>query len=52
MALVIFIPPVTAAFGLVKLSNEMYLIALALALVPILVLEMAKATGLVRHQYQ
>jgi Ca2+-transporting ATPase len=52
MALVIFIPPITTAFGLVKLSNEMYLIALALALVPILVLEMAKATGLVRHQYQ
>jgi Ca2+-transporting ATPase len=49
---VIFIPPITTAFGLVKLSNEMYLIALALALVPILVLEMAKATGLVRHQYQ
>ncbi len=52
MALVVFIPPVTAAFGLVRLSNEMYLIALALALVPILVLEIAKATGLVRHQYQ
>ena len=52
MALVVFVPPVTKAFGLSQLTGEMYLIALALALVPVLVLEMAKATGIVRHQYQ
>ncbi len=52
MALVVFIPPITAAFGLTILTNEMYLIALALALVPIPILEFAKATGLVRHRYE
>lgn len=52
MALVVFITPVSKAFGLTQLTAEMYLIALALALVPVLVLEMAKATGIVRHQYQ
>jgi Ca2+-transporting ATPase len=52
MALVVFIPPITAAFGLTVLTNEMYLIALALALVPIPILEFAKATGLVRHRYE
>jgi Ca2+-transporting ATPase len=52
MAMVVFITPVTAAFGLTQLSIELYLLALALTLVPILVLEIAKATRLVRHQHQ
>ena len=51
MALIVFIPPLTAAFGLTQLSTEMYLLALALALVPIVVLEIAKASRLVRHQH-
>ncbi|MDI9479571.1 MAG: calcium-translocating P-type ATPase, PMCA-type [Bacillota bacterium] len=51
MALIVFIPPVTTAFGLTQLSTEMYLLALALALVPIVVLEIAKASRLVRHQH-
>ena len=51
MALIVFIPPLTAAFGLTQLSTEMYMLALALALVPIVVLEIAKASRLVRHQH-
>ncbi len=52
MAMVVFIPPVTAAFGLTQLPTELYLLALALAIVPVLVLEIAKATRLVRHLYE
>jgi Ca2+-transporting ATPase len=48
IALVVFIPPVAFAFGLTPLSSEMYILALGLALVPILVLETAKALGLVK----
>ncbi len=50
MALVVFIPPVTSAFGLIQLSNQMYLVAFGLALVPVLVLELAKSLGLITHQ--
>lgn len=49
-ALVVFISPVTTAFGLTQLSQELYLLALGLALVPILILELAKAIGLIAHQ--
>lgn len=51
MLLVVFIPPVNAAFGLTQLSGQMYLLALILALVPILVLEISKSLGLIKHQY-
>ncbi|MDL2323767.1 cation-translocating P-type ATPase [Ruminococcaceae bacterium OttesenSCG-928-A16] len=44
--LVVFIPPVAVAFGLTQLPPLMYLIALALAFVPIPVIELTKALGL------
>jgi len=50
IALVAFLPPVAFAFGLTQLSAAMYLYALALALVPVVVLEFSKAFGLVKHQ--
>jgi Ca2+-transporting ATPase len=46
--LVLFVPPVTTAFGLARLTVWMYLLAAALALVPIPVLELSKALGIVR----
>ncbi len=46
---VALIPPVALAFELVILPAPMYLIALALALVPIPVLEASKAFGLTRR---
>lgn len=42
--LVLFVPPVQAAFGLIPLTGQLYGIGLALALVPILVLEFYKNT--------
>jgi len=50
--LVALIPPVATAFALVPLHPVMYVIALGLALVPIPVLEITKAIGLVRHNKQ
>lgn len=51
MVLVLFIPPVASAFGLTRLSPAMYLTAAGLAFVPIVVLELAKAAGVVnQHQ--
>lgn len=46
---VLFIPGVSTAFGLVLLPWPMYLIGLAMAFVPVPVLEIVKALGLVRH---
>ena len=48
MAFVVFIPPVATAFGLIQLSGVLYLEALGLSLVPLVVLEVSKALGLIR----
>ena len=50
MILVVFIPPIAKVFGLIQLSPSMYLAALGLALVPLVVLETTKATGLIGHK--
>ena len=42
--------PLSIAFGLVYLNAEMYLISLGLALVPLAVMELSKAFGLIKHQ--
>ena len=47
IAAVALIPPVASVFGLALLPGNLYLIAIGLALVPVVVLEIAKATGLV-----
>ena len=49
VALVVFIPPVAMAFGLIQLPPLLYLAAIGLALVPVVVLEISKAMGLIRH---
>ena len=49
MALVLFIPPVAGAFGLVALSPVLYLIGLGLSLAPLIVMEIAKALELIKH---
>ena len=48
VALVLF-TPVRTIFGLVSLTGSQYLIGLGLALVPIVVMELSKAFGLVKH---
>ena len=49
MALVLFIPPIAGAFGLVALSPVLYLIGLGLSLAPLIVMEIAKALELIKH---
>lgn len=49
VCLVLF-TPVGIAFGLIMLPWELYLLGLGLVLVPILVMELSKACGLIKHQ--
>ncbi|MBO5109208.1 MAG: cation-translocating P-type ATPase [Clostridia bacterium] len=50
VALVLFVPPFATAFGLIALDAKLYLIALGLILVPLIVMELAKLVGLVKHR--
>ncbi|MBR3867334.1 MAG: cation transporting ATPase C-terminal domain-containing protein, partial [Butyricicoccus sp.] len=49
VALVLF-TPVSVAFGLIRLPTKLYLLALALIAVPTVVMELAKAAGLIKPQ--
>lgn len=49
VALVLF-TPLKTAFGLITLPAESYLISLGLILVPVVVMEISKACGLIKHQ--
>ena len=50
VALVLFIPPFATAFGMIMMPSAMhYVYGLLLSLVPIVVLEIVKAMGLIRH---
>lgn len=50
IALVLF-TPLSTLFGMVYLPASTYLIGLLLSLVPILVMELSKAFGLIKHQH-
>lgn len=47
---VVFIPAITSAFNLIQLPAPMYLLALGLALIPIVILELTKSLGLVKPE--
>ncbi|MDD2971032.1 MAG: cation-translocating P-type ATPase [Lachnospiraceae bacterium] len=49
VALVLF-TPLRIAFGLVALSWQNYIAAVGLALIPVILMEISKAFGLIRHQ--
>ena len=51
MALVLF-TPVGIAFGLITLSWDLYLIALGLVFVPLVIMEIAKLFGLIKHKHE
>lgn len=48
VALVLFTPGSTA-FGLIALPGKLYLLGLGLILVPLVVMELSKLLGLIRH---
>ena len=48
VALVLF-TPVSTAFGLIALPGKLYLLGLGLILVPLVVMELSKLLGLIRH---
>lgn len=50
IVLVVFVPPIANVFGLVRLPAFMYLRAVGLAFIPLPVLELTKAWGLIRHK--
>ena len=47
---VVLFTPVSIAFGLVTLPWQYYLLGLGLVLVPLVVMELAKLFGLIRHR--
>jgi Ca2+-transporting ATPase len=49
---VLFVPGVNSAFGLEVLPAHMYAIAVGLFFVPLLVMEIAKACGFIRHHHK
>lgn len=49
IALVALVPPVMSAFALVPLTWPLYLLAVGLGFVPVVILEITKALGLIRH---
>ena len=51
LVLLVLFTPVKTAFGLVALSWDMYLKALGLILVPLVVMELSKAVGLIKHHH-
>lgn len=51
IAFVLFVPGVVEAFGMCYMPWQCYLCVIGLALLPILLMEISKAVGLVRHEH-
>ncbi len=51
LVLLLLFTPVGIAFGIVKLSWQLYLIALGLILIPTVIMEFSKAIGLIKHHH-
>ena len=51
MAFVLFVPGVQTIFNLVYLSWQQYLVGVVLIFVPLLVMELAKLLGFIRHHH-
>ena len=49
LTLVVLFTPLSKAFGLITLTPALYLVGLGLILVPLVVMELTKAVGLIRH---
>lgn len=51
LVLLVLFTPLSVLFGLIWLPARLYLIGLGLLFVPILVMELSKACGLIKHQH-
>ncbi len=51
VCLVLFVPGLNTIFGLVYLEARMYLIALGLIIVPLVVMELSKLLGIIKHRH-
>ena len=51
LVMLVMFTPLSALFGLIRLSGKLYLIGLGLILVPVLVMEVSKAFGLIKHHH-
>ncbi len=49
LVVLVMFTPLSTLFGLIQLSGKLYLIGLGLILTPVLVMELSKAFGLVKH---
>lgn len=51
LVLLVLFTPLSVLFGLIWLPARLYLIGLGLIFVPVLVMELSKACGLIKHQH-
>ncbi len=51
LMLIVLFTPVGIAFGVITLPIELYLFGLGLTLVPIVIMELSKALGLIKHKH-
>lgn len=51
LVLVVLFTPVSNLFGIVMLSGKLYMIALCLIFIPVVVMELSKAFGLIKHHH-
>lgn len=50
LVLLVLFTPLSVAFGLIRLTPRLYFIALGLILTPMVIMEVSKALGLIRHR--
>ncbi len=50
LVVLVLFTPLSTLFGLIPLTTSLYLKGLALIFVPVLVMELSKACGLIKHQ--
>lgn len=51
LVLLVMFTPLSALFGLIRLPGRLYLTGFGLTLVPVLIMELSKAFGLIKHQH-
>ncbi len=50
LVLIVLFTPLKVAFGIITLDPVLYLISFALSLVPVVIMELSKAIGLIKHK--